>query len=211
MNVDDTIAVLGGGPVGTTLANGLRAKGYQVTIGNRRGTDIEGWDGPVGTYTDTSARADAVVLVVKGLAAEEVVASIRNNLTNKIVIDATNPISDAAPDDGVLDFFTTLHESLMERLQQAAPDARFVKALNSVGHQHMIDPHFADGLPSMFICGDDTAAKDEVARLLEELGWQAEDFGGVKSARAIEPLCMLWCIPAMTHNEWNHAFKLLKA
>lgn len=56
----------------------------------------------------------------------------------------------------------------------------------------------------------DKLAKDVVARLLDQLGWDAEDMGGVEAARAIEPLCILWCIPGFRHNQWTHAFKLLK-
>jgi predicted dinucleotide-binding enzyme len=209
MNTRTTLGILGGGPVGATLANGLRSKGYAVAIGNRRGTAVEGWDGEVGSYANVAAASGAVILVVKGLAAEEVVTDLREQLSGKLVIDATNPLNDAAPEDGVLDFFTDLHSSLMERLQVAVPEAYFVKALNSVGHQHMVDPQF-DQTPTMFICGDNAAAKAETADLLRQLGWEAADFGGSKSARAIEPLCMLWCIPAMAENSWNHAFRLLR-
>jgi predicted dinucleotide-binding enzyme len=98
----------------------------------------------------------------------------------------------------------------MERLQKAFPDVRLVKAFNSVGNARMVDPQFAGGRPTMFICGNDAAAKDRVARLLDQFGWDAEDMGGVEAARAIEPLCMLWCIPGFLRNQWTHAFKLLR-
>ena len=62
----------------------------------------------------------------------------------------------------------------------------------------------------MFICGNDNDAKKEVAIILEQFGWESADFGFAESARAIEPLCILWCIPGMIRNEWQHAFKLLK-
>jgi predicted dinucleotide-binding enzyme len=62
----------------------------------------------------------------------------------------------------------------------------------------------------MFICGDHAPSKKEVTEILEQFGWEAEDMGGAQGARAIEPLCMLWCIPGLLRNEWSHAFKLLR-
>ena len=62
----------------------------------------------------------------------------------------------------------------------------------------------------MFICGNDAAAKQLVTRILDEFGWDAEDMGPIEAARAIEPLCILWCIPGFQCNQWKHAFKLLK-
>jgi len=148
---------------------------------------------------------------VKGSAATDALRAAAGNLDDKPVIDATNPIADVPPVNGVLRFFTNLDESLMERLQRQFPRVRLVKAFNSVGSARMIDPQYATGRPSMFICGSDAAAKSIVTGLLAELGWEAEDMGGVEAARAIEPLCMLWCIPGFTRNQWTHAFKLLKS
>jgi hypothetical protein len=63
----------------------------------------------------------------------------------------------------------------------------------------------------MFICGNNEGAKQQVTKILETFGWETEDMGAAEAARAIEPLCILWCIPGFLHNKWNHAFKLLKA
>src|SRR5262249_26090766 len=111
------------------------------------------------------------------------------------ILDATNPIADAPPVNGVLKFFTSLDDSLMERLQREFRDARFVKALNSAGNACMVNPSFEGGRPTMFICGNDDEAKRTVTGLLDQLGWETADMGKAESARAIEPLCMLWCIP----------------
>jgi predicted dinucleotide-binding enzyme len=62
----------------------------------------------------------------------------------------------------------------------------------------------------MFICGNDGAATKTVTEILDRFGWEAADMGTVEGARAIEPLCVLWCIPGLLRNEWNHAFKLLR-
>ena len=106
-------------------------------------------------------------------------------------------------------FFTNLDESQMERLQREFPAAHFVKAFNSVGSAFMVNPHFKGGKPTMFICGNDDAAKKTVSGILDQFGWETADMGKVEAARAIEPLCMLWCIPGFLRNDWTHAFKLL--
>jgi len=63
----------------------------------------------------------------------------------------------------------------------------------------------------MFICGNDEAARRDAARVLDRFGWEVADMGVAEAARAIEPLCMLWCIPGFRENRWMHAFKLLRA
>jgi predicted dinucleotide-binding enzyme len=152
-----------------------------------------------------------VVLAVKGSVASTALESAgAANLAGKTVIDATNPIADAPPDNGVIRYFTSLEYSLMEQLQKQFADAHFVKAFNSVGAPAMVNPQFKDGKPSMFIAGNDAAAKKTVAEILDQFGWEVEDMGGVKAARAIEPLCILWCIPGFARNDWFHAFKMLR-
>ncbi|HEX9473040.1 MAG TPA: hypothetical protein VF931_02545, partial [Steroidobacteraceae bacterium] len=79
-----------------------------------------------------------------------------------------------------------------------------------VGSVRMVNPQYAAGKPTMFICGNDAAAKQTVTGILSQFGWETADMGGVEAARVIEPLCILWCIPGLLRNEWTHAFKLLK-
>lgn len=204
------VGILGSGAVGITLANGLSKIGYEVTIGNRKGNTVDKWDGTVGTYSEVSSDCELIILAVKGTAAESVIESVKDNLAGKTIIDTTNPISDKPADEGVLNYFTSLDESLMERLQVIAPNANFVKAFNSVGNAFMVNPNFKDGKPTMFICGNDEKAKNEVSKILIDIGWESEDMGGVKSARAIEPLCILWCIPGFIKNDWSHALRVLR-
>ena len=135
----------------------------------------------------------------------------KENLAGKVVIDANNPIADAPPVNGVLKFYTQMNESLMENLQKDFSAAKFVKAFNSVGAGLMINPKFKEGRPTMFICGNDEGAKKAVGSILEQFGWETADMGKVEAARAIEPLCLLWCIPGFLRNEWGHAFKLLRS
>lgn len=210
------IGVLGTGMVGQVLASGFLKHGYQVKIATRQPEKVADWldrnaGGGVGSHKEVGAWADIIVLASKGTAAE---AAIRlcdaADLAGKTVIDTTNPIADAPPENGVLKYFTTLEQSLMEQLQRANPKANFVKAFNSTGNAFMVNPDFGGVKPTMFICGNDADAKHEVKLILTQFGWETEDMGGVEGARAIEPLCMLWCIPGFARNQWTHAFKLLK-
>lgn len=209
------IGVIGSGQVARVLASGFLKHGHQVMVGSRDPKKLDDWKskapgGQTGSFADAASFGDVIVLAAKGTAAEDIVKSMADKLDNKIVIDATNPIAEVPPVNGVLQFFTSLNDSLMERLQKLAPKARFVKAFNSVGNSLMINPTLPSGKPSMFICGNDDAAKRTVTEILDQFGWESLDFGKVESARAIEPLCMLWCIPGFLRNEWTHAFKLVR-
>ncbi len=211
------VGILGSGQVGRTLADGFLAHGHTVMWSSRDPARLEGWrasagaGASVGTFPEAAAWAELVVLCVKGTAAEDVVRACGpERLAGKTVIDATNPIADAPPEGGVLRFFTSLDDSLMERLQRLAPDARFVKAFSSVGSALMVDPDLPGGPPTMFLCGDDAGAKAQVQAVLRDFGWEWQDLGGSVAARAIEPLCILWCIPGLLHGDWVRAFKVLK-
>lgn len=209
------VGVLGSGDVAKVLGVGFLKHGHDVMMGTREPAKLADWTaqnpkGRVGGFADAAKFADLVVLAVKGAAAADALqAAGEANLTGKTLIDATNPIADAPPVNGVLKFFTNLDESLMERLQREFESARFVKAFSSVGNAHMVNPQFKGGKPTMFICGNDDAAKKTVTGILDQFGWETADMGKVEAARAIEPLCMLWVIPGFLRNEWGHAFKLL--
>ena len=126
------------------------------------------------------------------------------------MIDTTNPIAEAPPVNGVIPVFTKAEESLMERLQHAAPEVHFVKAFSCIGSSLMVNPELKGGKPSMFICGNHDGAKSEVKFMVTQFGFEVEDMGKAEAARAIEPLCILWCIPGFLQNDWMHAFKLLR-
>lgn len=210
------IAILGTGPVGQRLAGGFVKYGYDVVFGTAHPEKTIEWQDSslknisVLSYGDAAKIGECVVVAVKGTVAEEVVRSAALYTIGKTVIDVTNPIADLPPKDGVLRFFTDFSESLMERLQKIVPEAHFVKAFNSVGNAHMVDPDFGGEKPTMFICGNNEKARTEVREILETFGWDVEDMGKAAAARAIEPLCILWCIPGFVRNEWVHAFKLLR-
>jgi len=210
------IGIIGSGIVAQALGAGFLKHGYDVVMGTRNPDKLAEWKAKhpaarITTVASAAAAGEILVLAVKGTAALDAARQAGvAALTGKVVIDTTNPIADAPPDHGVLEFFTSLDESLMERLQREFPAARFVKAFNSVGSAFMVNPQFRGGPPTMFICGNYAEAKSDVTRILDQFGWETADMGTVEAARAIEPLCMLWCIPGFLNNRWSHAFKLLQ-
>ena len=209
------VGVLGSGDVAKVLAGGFIKHGHQVKLGTRSPAKLAQWASTnrsvaLGTFAEAAQFGELVVLAVKGTAAREALELAgKSNVAGKTIVDATNPIADAPPVNGVLKFFTNLDESLMERLQNAFPEAHFVKAFSSVGNACMVNPQFQGGKPTMFICGNSEAAKAAVRGVLDQFGWETADMGKAEAARAIEPLCMLWCIPGFLRNDWVHAFKLL--
>jgi predicted dinucleotide-binding enzyme len=210
------MGVLGSGVVAQTLAKGLKKHGYEVRIGSRDPKKLEAFAKEsaiaAGTFEDVARWSEGLVLAVLGRAAEEALQLAgETNVAGKLVIDTTNPIAEQPPVDGVLAFFTGPNDSLMERLQKRFPAARLVKAFSCVGNAFMVNPSLPGGPPTMFYCGNDADAKAATRRILEQFGWEVADMGGAAGARAIEPLCQLWCIPGLRGGPWTHAFKMLRA
>ncbi len=208
------IGIIGSGQVAKVLANGFKKHGYTVMMGTREVSKLADWTAGGDLIGDMAAAAQFGELVVLAVSGDAAVAALDligiDHLAGKTVIDVSNPIAKQPPVNGVLVYFTGPNDSLLERLQTAAPEAHFVKAFSCVGSGLMVNPHFAGGKPTMFICGNSDAAKGEVATILDQFGWETADMGKVEGARAIEPLAQLWCIPGMLNNQWMHAFKLLK-
>jgi predicted dinucleotide-binding enzyme len=211
------VGIIGSGTVGQVLAAGFLKHGHQAMLGTRdpQKPEVQKWlaqtpGALVGTFAEAAKFAEFVVLATNGKVAENALelAGLAN-LAGKTVMDATNPIADAPPKEGVLSYFTGPNESLGERVQAKAPQAHVVKAFNSVGNALMINPSFAQGTPTMFYCGNDAGAKQQTADVIRQFGWEPYDCGGIVASRAIEPLCVLWCLPGFVRNEWTHAFKLL--
>lgn len=209
------VGILGSGQVAQALGNGFLKHGYDVMVGSRDIGKLVNWQSKntqakLGSFEAAAKFGDVIVLAVKGAAAESLIKSLATSLAGKTILDTTNPIADAPPENGVLKYFTTLENSLMERLQKIAPAANLVKAFSSVGNAVMVNPVLPGGNATMFICGNDIEAKKEAASILDLFGWDVADMGKVEAARAIEPLCILWCIPGFLNNQWTHAFKLVK-
>jgi len=210
------VGIIGSGVAGQALASGFLKYGYDVMIGSRDLSKLASWKsksgekGLIGTFAETAEFGEIIVLATKGSAALNALQLAgKTNLTGKTIIDATNPIADTPPENGVLNFFTDLNDSLMERLQNSFPEANFVKAFNSIGSSLMVNPDFGSEKPSMFICGNNQQAKHDVSVICFLFGFETVDMGTVEAARAVEPLCILWCIPGFRENKWNHAFRWL--
>jgi len=211
------IGVLGSGDVGRVLAAGLRARGHEVCLGSRdpRSEKLQTWQEDAGqgvlsgTFAEAAQFADVAILATLWSGTENAVQLAGpGHLAGKVVIDATNPL---VVQEGKLPALALGHtDSGGEQVQRWLPGARVVKAFNSVGNAHMVNPSFAGGPPDMFIAGDDKAAKAQVAVLCAELGWQTVDAGGLEAARLLEPLCILWVTYGIRSGSWNHAFKLLR-
>ena len=212
------IGIIGSGIVGRVLASAFLKEGNEVTLGTRNiaKEEVVKWktenpSGNIGTFKETASFGEILVLAIGGeVAIEAVNAAGKENFTGKVVIDATNPIAKEQPVNGVLKFFTDYNSSLMEKIQQHIPEAKLVKAFNSVGNALMYKPNLPGGIPSMFIAGNDVEAKKTVTGILTAFGWETEDMGKAEAARAIEPLSILWCIPGFIKNQWNHAYKVLR-
>jgi predicted dinucleotide-binding enzyme len=209
------IGILGSGAVAKTLAAGFKKHGYEVMAGSRdpKKLDVlkEAQNIQTGTFEEAAAFGEIIVLAVKGTAAKQVVSLAGpGNLQGKTVLDTTNPIAATPPVNGVLQYFTSPNSSLLEELQNDFPDVNFVKCFNSVGSAQMVNPDFGGEKPTMFICGNNDAAKAETKTILDQFGYETEDCGSVEAARAIEPLCMLWCVRGFREGKWAHAFRYLK-
>ena len=213
------IGILGSGDVGRVLGAAFIAEGHEVMLGTRdvQKEAVVKWlsqntSARAGSFKETAKYGELIVLATSGDITAAVIESAGiENFNGKVVIDTTNPIDHTRPPvNGVLPYFTTNEESLLEQLQKIVPGAMLVKAFNSVGNSFMYKPDFGGQKPTMFICGNDQDAKKTVTGILDAFGWETEDMGTAVSARAIEPLCVLWCIPGFLGNGWSHAFKLLK-
>ncbi len=210
--------IIGSGIVGRVLASAFLKEGHEVMLGTRDiGKDeVVKWKetnpgGLTGTFEEAASFGEMLVLATGGFVTMDAInlAGLKN-FEGKTVIDATNPIAAVPPVNGVLQFFTNQNESLMGKIQSLLPDAKLVKAFNSVGNAFMYKPDINGIKPTMFICGNDEEAKKTVTNILDAFGWETEDMGKMEAAGSIESLCILWCIPGFIKNQWTHAFKLLK-
>jgi len=103
--------------------------------------------------------------------------------TATTIIDATNPIADAPPQGGVLLYTTGPNESLGEKIHVKGPQSHVVKAFNSVGNAQMVNPHYEQGTPTMFLCGDNDAAKSQVSEIIKQFGWEPFDWWNYRRPR----------------------------
>lgn len=209
------VGIIGSGAVGRALAAGFAAHGHEVTIGTRdpdANDDLQAWaaqhdDVAIGTFAAAAEAGDIVVLATRGTAVEQAIETAgRQRFAGKVVIDATNPLelSDSGPALAV-----GHTDSGGEIVQRAIPDARVVKAFNTVNSSLMVDPQLPGGPHPMFIAGNDEAAKRTVAEILDDFGWSAFDVGGIERSRELESLVILWVAIGQRRGAFDHVFTLV--
>lgn len=211
------IGVLGTGDVGRVLGAGFAALGHQVKIGSREpdSEKVQKWvaehgaHASAGTFAETADFGSVLVLATLWSGTQSAIELAGpGRFAGKVVIDATNPLAFKPNAPPGLALGHT--DSGGEQVQRWLPEAHVVKAFNTVGNAHMVNPSFPGGPPDMFICGNDDAAKKTVSELLTAFGWPSIDIGGIEGARLLEPMCLLWVMHGIRSGSWNHAFKLLR-
>jgi predicted dinucleotide-binding enzyme len=212
------VGILGSGPVGQTLGKAFAETGHDVIMGTRdpHAEKIKTWVSKTGngvkagTFEEAAKSGEIIVICSLFRAVENIIKLAgKENFKGKIVIDTTNPIADVPPKDGVLTYVTGNKESAGELIQKWLPDSHVVKAFNSVGNAFMYKPHFEEGTPTMFICGNNEDAKKKVTGILTSFGLDTYDSGSIAASNALEGLCIIWCARGFKTGNWNHAFKVL--
>jgi predicted dinucleotide-binding enzyme len=210
------IGILGSGTVGQTLGAGLAAHGYAVMLGTRDPSQEKvrewvqntGHGVTAGTFGETASFGELIVIATLfGGTKNALELATPAALKDKIVIDATNPLEFTKAGPTLAAGFD---DSAGERIQKQLPESKVVKAWNIVTAKTMVDPVREEGVPDMFIAGNDAEAKVAVTKLLQEFGWPVIDVGGIEGARMLESLGMLWIRYGIDNKQWTHAFKLLK-
>jgi len=208
------IGILGSSDVAKFLARGFLSEGHQVMLGSREPQKLSPWlresgkGAFSGTFAETAKFGELVVLAVNGAKSVEAIhIAGAENFQGKVVIDATNPLDMSGKLPKLLG---EPGNSSGELNQEALPGAFVVKAFNTVGHAHFYKPEFPGGPPDMFLCGDDSKAKECVGDICKSFGWNSIDVGGIGLAHYLEATAMVWIITAITGGHWNQAFKLLR-
>ena len=209
-----TVAILGNGVVGTALAGGFAGLGYQVIFGTRSVTSektraaLEAVPGSrAASFAEAAAAAEVAVLAIPWSGLEAAIFTAGpDNLVGKLVIDPSNPLDFS----GEVPTLAIADDSAGELVQRLLPRSQVVKAFDTVTAAHMVHPRLPDGTPDMFIAGNDAAAKQRVAELLEGFGWRTPiDVGPIGASRLLEAMAMLWVTYGYRNDHWTHAFSLL--
>jgi predicted dinucleotide-binding enzyme len=197
------IAVLGTGVVGTTLGTHLVGQDHEVMMGSRTADNERayGWAmtaGPgasQGTFAAAAAFGEVVLNCTSGSGSLEALSVAgADNLSGKIVVDIANPLDFSQGMPPTL--FACNTTSLAEQIQSSFPQARVVKALNTMTASVMVDPKLVPGDHNVFICGNDADAKEQVIDYLHDwFDWKKKnviDAGDITAARGTEMLLPLW-------------------
>jgi 8-hydroxy-5-deazaflavin:NADPH oxidoreductase len=195
------IGVFGTGMVGRTIATKLVELGHEVMLGSRTADNetaaewvaAAGAGASQGTFADAAAFGELLFNCCGGLVSVEAIGTARpEDLAGKTLVDVANPLDLSSGSSAVL---VSPTDSLGEQIQRAFPEARVVKALNTVNCNVMVDPARVPGEHDVLVCGNDAGAKEEVAALLESFGWPRErvvDLGDISAARGTEAYLAFW-------------------
>ncbi len=197
------IAILGAKDVGSTLGRRFSEVGHTVRFGVRSPSDYaqSGLAGPVGTVNTAVLNADIIVLALPFASAPAALAEC-GELNGKIIIDATNPL---AMGDHGLYLTAGFDDSGAEQIARHASGAHVVKCFNSTSYMNMADARGS----MMFVCGEEPESNEAVRNLSNEIGFDTVNIGGLKQARLLEPLAMLFIHLAFTTElKWDFALKL---
>ena len=203
------IAIIGAGNVGGTLGRRFAETGHEIFFGVPDPTADEEKKSfaRVGSVAESAATAEIIVLAIPFEAIADALKEC-GDVTGKIIVDCTNPLGKTIDGVNLLVGFET---SGAERVAELAKAAKVVKCFNQTGAENMSQPGFAGGKSVMFVCGDDPTANETVAKLADEIGFDAIDAGNLKKARLLEPLAMLWIHLSITSDlKRTFAFGLLR-
>ncbi|MGE5430934.1 MAG: NADPH-dependent F420 reductase [Syntrophomonadaceae bacterium] len=210
------IGILGSGNVGQQLGLGFLKLNHSVMLGTRDTSKLKDWvvsageNAYAGGFDDAARFGELIVIATNWKGTENAINMAgKENFSNKIVIDATNPLDflpGTAPGISV-----SPGHSAGQQIQAWLPDAHVVKAFNTISAHTMWNPGLREGAPDLFICGNDIEAKQTVAHFAEEWGWEnIIDMGDISESFYLEALAVLWVHYAFMNNSFTHAFKLLK-
>jgi hypothetical protein len=191
------IGVLGTGAAGQTVASKFVTMGHDVMMGARAADNekvlgfAQRTGGKAGTFADAARHGDLVLNCTRGDTSVGMLTAIATELRGKILIDVANPLDFSNGFPPHLSVVNT--DSLAEQIQRALPETFVVKSLNTVNAAVMVEPSRVPGHHSVFVSGNDKAAKGKVMDFLRSLGWQSIiDLGDITSARAAEQILPLW-------------------
>ncbi|MBO9635164.1 MAG: NAD(P)-binding domain-containing protein [Chitinophagaceae bacterium] len=209
------IGIIGAGSVGKVLAKGWLDSGHTVKISSRdpMSESLFTWKeqmGPdchIATFEEAAAFGEVIVLAINWSGVEGVLKKIgQDALQQKVIIDLSNAVEFSETPQLALK-----NTSAGELIQQWLPNSRVVKTLNMVGSATMVNPHYDQGIPVMYLCGNDAEAKETVGQLLRDIGWEDRiDLGDITRSGLLESLMLTCLISEIRQQEFGFAFALLR-
>ena len=212
------VGVLGTGDVGGRLGSKLVSLGHEVKMGSRTAQNAKaaewtkgnGSRASAGTFADAAKFGEVVFNCTAGSASLEALKLAgAKNLAGKVLVDVANPLDFSKGMPPTLTVCNT--DSLGEQIQRAFPEAKVVKALNTIGNEVMVNPGLVPGEHDTFVCGNDPQAKAKVVEILRAFGWKSPiDLGDITAARGLEMVLPIWVRLMVTLKTRNFNFKIAR-